>query len=131
MSEDKKAIGKYGEKLAKEYLKKMGYKIVETNFYCRYGEIDIIAQLEEEIIFVEVKTRKQEMYGNPAESVNQRKQNHIYKAAELYSYIYSLYSFSMSFDVVEVYILKDQEPRVVHMKNAILENPYKYFTRRI
>lgn len=130
MKENNKKVGAIGEKIAKEYLQKEGYKILETNFYCRFGEIDIVAKNGDEIVFVEVKTRKQIRYGNGAESVNYYKKNHIYKVAEFYTYIYQLYENPISFDVIEVYLFDDQETRVAHMKSAIIENPYKTFLNR-
>ncbi len=130
MKENNKKIGAIGEKIAQEYLVNEGYEIVEKNFYCRFGEVDIVAKNGEEIIFVEVKTRKQIKYGQGAESVNYYKKNHIYKVAEFYTYIYQIYETPISFDVIEVYLFDDKETRVAHIKNAIIENPYKTFFNR-
>ena len=105
-------------------------KIIDKNFYCRFGEIDIIAKYNEELFFIEVKTRKQIRYGNAAESVTIIKQNHIYKAAEMYVYIYGFYNIPISLDVIEVYLFDDKETRIAHIKNAIIENPYKAFRKR-
>lgn len=130
MKSENKMVGKRGEKLAREYLEKMGYMIIETNFYCRFGEIDIIAKYNNEISFIEVKTRGQEVFGKPAESVNCVKRNRIYKVAEFYTYIHELYDVPMSLDVMEVYILEPHKARVVHIKNAIIDNPYDTFFKR-
>ena len=131
MKNENKKTGADGEKIAQQYLEKEGYEIIDKNFYCRFGEIDIIAKRGEEIVFVEVKTRKQSKYGEPAESVTKCKQNNIYKVAEFYTYFYQLYDTPMSLDVSEVYIFDDGETRVAHIKNAIIENPYKtFFVRR-
>lgn len=127
MSSENKKIGARGELLAKKYLERKGYQILETNFYCRFGEIDIIAKLNDEVSFVEVKTRKQERYGTPAESMNKYKKNHMYRSAELYTYLYRLYNFKISLDVIEVYLYEDKEERIEYMKNAIIENPKKTF----
>lgn len=124
---DNKKVGVMGEKIAKEYLEQEGYTILETNFYCRFGEIDIIAKLNNEISFIEVKTRKQIVYGFPAESVNKSKRNHIYKSAGFYTYLYNLYNFPISLDVVEIYLFEDKEPQIAHIKNAIIEDPRKTF----
>lgn len=124
---DNKKVGVMGEKIAKEYLEQEGYTILETNFYCRFGEIDIIAKLNNEISFIEVKTRKQIIYGFPAESVNKNKRNHIYKSAGFYTYLYNLYNFPISLDVVEIYLFEDKEPQIAHIKNAIIEDPRKTF----
>ena len=71
-------IGKLGEELAVGYLQKQNYKIIERNFECRQGEIDIIALDKNELVFIEVKTRTSIKYGKPAEAVNQikKKQHH-------------------------------------------------------
>lgn len=130
MNNENRKIGLKGEKIAQKYLEGRGYKIIETNFYCRFGEVDIIAQFNEELIFCEVKTRKQIKYGKAAESVNYSKQKHIYKVAEFYTYLYRLYDLPISLDVIEVYIFEDKKTRVEHIKNAIIENPYKTFVNR-
>jgi putative endonuclease len=127
MSCENRKIGIQGEKLARRFLEEKGYEILETNFYCRFGEIDIIARLDGKISFVEVKTRRQIKYGFPAESVTKCKENHIYKIAEFYTYLYSLYDASISFDVIEVYLFRDKNARIEHIKNAIVEKPRKSF----
>ena len=60
----RKELGNLGEKIALNYLQKENYRILERNFYCRQGEIDIIAQKQKEIVFVEVKTRTNNSFGN-------------------------------------------------------------------
>ncbi len=82
----KQETGKTGEELASKYIEKQGYKIVERNFRCRQGEIDIIAEDKQELVFIEVKTRTNLSYGFPAEAVNYVKQKHINKATKYYLY---------------------------------------------
>lgn len=65
--------GKVGEKMAEEYLKKQGCKIIERNFKTKYAEIDLVAKKGGELVFVEVKTRRGEMFGAPEESLNKKK----------------------------------------------------------
>ena len=67
-------IGIDGEKAAEKYLKDKNYKIIDTNFRTRFGEVDIIAKDGEFIVFVEVKTRGEKSFGNPMEAVNYDKQ---------------------------------------------------------
>ena len=69
-----KETGKLGEDIAVHYLKQNGYVILDRNFECRQGEIDIITLDEKEIVFVEVKTRTSNKYGAPSEAVNKIKQ---------------------------------------------------------
>ena len=64
----KKALGQEGEKIAIKYLQRLGYTIIEENFRCKSGEIDIIAKEDNEIIFIEVKTRTSNRYGEPIEA---------------------------------------------------------------
>ncbi len=73
--------GLAGEKLAADYLKKQGYKILKTRYRTRYGEIDIIALKGEVLLFVEVKQRSSDRYGDPLEAVNAYKLKHLNKAA--------------------------------------------------
>lgn len=130
MKSENKILGKKGEKLAREYLEKMGYIIIETNFYCRFGEIDIIARYNDKLAFIEVKTRGQDVFGKPAESVGFIKRNRIYKVAEFYTYINELYDVPMSLDVIEVYVLESNKVRIAHIKNAIIDNPYATFFKK-
>ena len=113
-------IGKWGENLACKYLEKNNYKIIERNFLCHQGEIDIIAKdrNQREIIFIEVKTRSNLKYGNPAEAVNKEKQRHIKQAAKYYIYRNSLTSLAIRVDVIEVYIQK-LNCRINHIKQIL------------
>lgn len=83
-------IGKFGEEEATKYLKEKGYKILDRNFSCKRGEIDIIALEKNEIVFIEIKSRENIKYGLPSEAVDRRKLEHIYKTAEYYLYIRNL-----------------------------------------
>jgi len=74
-------LGRAGEKAVREYLEKAGYCILETNYRNRYGEIDIIAENEDILVFVEVKTRSAKNCGIPEEAVDFRKQERIRKLA--------------------------------------------------
>jgi len=104
----KQEIGKYGEILAIKYLQKQNYEIIEKNFYCRQGEIDIVAKKDEYIVFVEVKTRTNSAFGNPSEAVGSFKQKHMYKSAKYYLYKRRQLDAFVRFDVIEVYITKNK-----------------------
>ena len=84
---NKRKFGIIGEKIAQGYLINKGYKILETNYYTRNGEIDIIAQKDKCIIFVEVKTRTNLNFGTPAMSVNSIKKKHIKSVAKSFLYL--------------------------------------------
>ena len=97
-------VGAWGESVAAEYLAKKHYKIVGLNYRCRYGEIDIIAKKDNVIVFTEVKYRKNEEMGTPAEAVNHWKQQHIIRAAKAYIAQNCLMEegYDFRFDVAEV-----------------------------
>lgn len=94
-----KQIGDFGEKAAEEYLEDMDYEILERNFRLKFGEVDIIAEKDGCTVFVEVKTRKNNLHGNPSEFVDFRKQRRIRKAAACYR---DLVNDDVRFDVIEV-----------------------------
>ena len=71
----KKILGNLGEDIACKFILNKGYEIVERNFYCRQGEIDIIAKDNEFLVFIEVKTRKNENYGRPIDAITFYKRN--------------------------------------------------------
>ena len=77
-------LGKIGEEFAANLLELQGYRILERNFRCRTGEIDLIAEKDGEISFVEVKTRRSARFGRPAEAVSTEKQRRMRKTAEFY-----------------------------------------------
>lgn len=95
-------IGTLGETIAEKFLLKQGYKILERNYYCKLGEIDIIAKDKDYIVFIEVKTRYDNYYGSPAESVTAYKQYRIHKTAQVYIMFKKLDSFNFRFDVIEI-----------------------------
>ena len=78
------ALGKLGEQLAADYLRRQGYRIHETNFRCRFGELDIVASEGDVLAFVEVRTRCGDSYGSAQESVTPRKQRKLVQVAEAY-----------------------------------------------
>lgn len=81
---DKRAVGTAYEKLAGAYLEQQGYRVIEYNFRCRGGEIDVIAWDGEYLVFVEVKYRRTAASGDPLEAVDFRKQRRISRAAVYY-----------------------------------------------
>ncbi|ABY92989.1 YraN family protein [Thermoanaerobacter sp. X514] len=120
---NKKTIGSLGEKIAAQYLLKSGYKILEKNFKCKIGEIDIIALFKKEIVFVEVKTRTSTSFGTGSEAVNFRKQQRILKIAQLYLATTEKFrNFQPRFDVIEIYLNPDTLAfeKLSHFPNAFL-----------
>ena len=114
----KKDLGKYGEDLACEYLIKNNYKIVERNFLCKQGEIDVIAFSQTgELVFVEVKTRKSLKYGMPCESVNKHKIQNIIFSSKYYILKHNCYNINIRYDVIEIYWI-DSNFVINHLINA-------------
>lgn len=102
--EDKKLLGALGEEMAASILYSQGLDILERNYRCRIGEIDIIARNEEEIVFVEVKTRMEPTVTEPSQSVGAEKQRTIRKTAEYYMLTKNLRDLWISFQVIEITI---------------------------
>lgn len=107
--------GILGEKIATEYLKSKGAYILENNYKIKSGEIDIIAKLDDELVFVEVKSRSNINYGYPSEAVNYKKINKITNVAKYYLLKNRLDNIDIRFDVIEVYL---KNKKVNHIVNA-------------
>lgn len=103
------------EKLAAKYLLHKGYKILETNFISRFGEIDIIAQRGERLYFIEVKGRKNTGHGYPREAVTPLKQKKLRSAVKYYFMLKGKDDYPCQFDVIEI-ILETGE--INHIENA-------------
>ncbi|WP_201362122.1 YraN family protein [Dictyobacter formicarum] len=83
----RQGLGRTGERLAAERLQQSGYVILERNFRCRYGEIDLVAEHGSDLVFIEVKTRRGLSHGLPEEAVDQRKQQKIIQVGQYYLFI--------------------------------------------
>ena len=99
-------FGIIGEKIAQDYLRKKDYQILETNFYTKRGEIDIIAKKDNCIVFVEVKTRTNLDYGTPAMAINPNKKKHIKFVAKIFLALNKLNEYEVRFDVIEILIIE-------------------------
>lgn len=110
-------IGLKGENAACAFLKKNGYRIISRNYRKSFGEIDIIAQKDENISFVEVKTRKSTEFGLPCQAVTKSKMDRIKKTAKTYIIENSL-DENYSFDVIEIYYNGISILNIEHIKNA-------------
>jgi len=80
----RKEVGDRGEKIARDFLKRNGYRIIETNFRCREGEIDIVAKKKDYLVFVEVRTKTGADFGSPEESITQVKKDKLVASALSY-----------------------------------------------
>ena len=116
---NKDNIGFEGENIACNYLESAGCEILDRNFICNFGEIDIVAKENEEIVFIEVKTRTNKKYGNPSDAVDLNKINYIIKTAKYYIYINHLEKEFIRFDIIEIYIHNDKT-EINQIKNILM-----------
>ena len=99
---ERKELGRRGEQLALRYLKKNGYRLIQTNYVCKLGEMDIIAQERDTLAFIEVKTRTTTEFGPPQLAVNSSKQRQLSKVALNYLKEKHLEEVKARFDVVAI-----------------------------
>ena len=118
MSEQRLALGAYGEGIAAEYLHEQGYTLVERNFRCPLGEIDIIAEKRHDLIFVEVKTRRSTLFGTPQEAVGARKQRQLIRAAQWYLKRAGRSHRHPRFDVIGILVQQGKTPQITHIEDA-------------
>jgi putative endonuclease len=118
MKNHNRIIGIWGENAAENFLLESGYKILSKNFRTPYGEIDIICSKLDNLVFVEVKTRMNKSYGNPEESINQRKLEHM-KNSALYYVQENAYPGIWQIDVISIYKKVSNQLDIVHFENVI------------
>jgi putative endonuclease len=111
-------LGQVGEELACDLLRKKGYTVVERGFRIFRGEIDVVARDGDTLVFVEVKTRADESYGRPEESVTPAKQRQIRRIAQGYLVAKSLGEVPCRFDVVAILYRGPDDYRLEHFKDA-------------
>lgn len=109
-------LGLRGEVLAEDYLRKRGYLILERNWRHGRHEIDIIASTEDLIVFVEVKTRSKDVWGNPEDAVDTRKIRRIVDAADFYMTEYDIEKL-VRFDVISI-LMNDKKTEISHFEDA-------------
>ncbi len=117
MSDPGKELGKQGEALAAAYLERIGYRIVARNYRLRLGELDLIAEENGSVVFIEVKTRRDGAAVGPFEAVTRAKRRQMAKVAMEYLVRHGQSERAARFDVVAV-TLVGNEPRIELMQNA-------------
>ena len=116
----KKQIGDFGQNIAREYLARKHYEILEENFFTRLGEIDIIAKNNGQVVFVEVKTRLSAKFGLPEEAVGREKIEKMQQAAMEYWQKQQINNDNYRFDMIAVEINKPNKRAIIrHHKNII------------
>jgi putative endonuclease len=117
MRAPRQQLGSLGEGAAAAFLRRQRYAILERNYRCPLGEIDLVALDGEVIAFVEVKTRTQRAAGSPFEAVSRRKQQQVARAAQHYLTTHRLLDRAARFDVVGVW-WENETPRCELLRNA-------------
>ena len=118
---NKRDIGKEGEDIAAKYLTEKGFEIVERNFYySNHGEIDIVANHNNQLVFIEVKSRLNLEYGEPEYAITRKKIKQIKKVAELYLFDKEIEEVDCRFDVVAVLLEDKSNPKITHYENAFM-----------
>ncbi len=112
-------LGKWGEEISAQYLRKKRYEIIAANFHTRFGEVDLIATKKNTIVFVEVKLRKNDLYGEAGEFVTFAKQRKVITSAEIWLQNNPT-NLQPRFDVIEIYAPNGVGGKysLKHIKNA-------------
>ncbi|NRB39820.1 MAG: YraN family protein [Pseudomonadales bacterium] len=119
---DSNAIGQHYEALALQFLQDKGLKLLESNFHCRLGEIDLIMQDDQTLCFIEVRFRRQKKFGSAMESITRPKQQRILKTAAFYlsSHVKHQQDFCR-FDVIAIELDSSQQAQYHWLKAAFTE----------
>lgn len=117
---NKKIIGKIGEDKSVEYLENENYEIINRNYFCKFGEIDIIAmdKSSKELVFIEVKTRTNQAFGMPIDAINKEKIKHLEKAINYYIIVKKIQEMDIRIDAIEV-LLKGKKCFIHHVKKIL------------
>ncbi len=118
MKDTRKALGSRGEDLAVQYLKKKGFKVIERNYHCSEGEIDLVAREKNTLVFVEIKTRSSSEYGLPQDAVDRFKQHKMIEVARSYlAERHLTEDIPARFDVVAIHFMP-AGPQIELIKDA-------------
>jgi putative endonuclease len=113
----KQILGKYGENVAANFLQDRGYAILERNWRCEIGEIDLIAKHKEFVVFVEVKTRSGHGFGHPFEAITKQKVSRMRQLAAKWVSSHNLPDLSLRLDAISVLVL-DGKVAIEHLKQV-------------
>lgn len=121
MNPGRRDLGAFGERLAAAHLEAKGYRIRARNFRCREGEIDIVAEDGDCLVFVEVRTRRGDAFGSPAESVTLAKERRLLTVARAYLQEHTDVPPNQRIDVVAVELSRGRLLAVEHIEGAIAD----------
>ena len=115
---NKREKGRKSEDIAKDLLVSKGYRFIQRNFYTRHGEIDLIFEDRNELVFVEVKSSKGDYYGQPEERIDRTKVKRLTESARIFLAENKIRNKDCRFDVVSILYEEDNSARINHIKNA-------------
>ncbi|APB71492.1 YraN family protein [Paenibacillus polymyxa] len=116
--DQRKAKGAMGEEAAALFLENLGYRIIERNWRCRSGEIDLIAKQEHILVFIEVRSRSSSKYGTPAESVTARKIAQVRQTAAVYLHMNGIGEAPIRFDMISAQLIDEKAVVTDHLIGA-------------
>jgi putative endonuclease len=120
MTQQRRRLGQLGEQMAADRLTGLGYQIVERNYRCPAGEIDLVARRDDRWVFVEVRTRRGDRFGSPEESVTPRKRLHLLASAQHYLQDHDALDSDWRIDAVAIVLsLGGQVKRIDVIENAV------------
>ena len=122
MGKESLDLGREGEDLAERYLRQLGYTIIERNFHSQHGEIDLIARIDETLIFVEVKNYSYRSFNPPCAAISRSKKQSLIHAARTYLYKRGIKGTNCRFDVLTIYRNQSNQCKVEHFQNAFFIN---------
>lgn len=123
---DRQRVGRLGEEAARKFLKKRGYRIREVGFRCPHGEIDIIAQHKDYLVFVEVRTKTSLDFGSPEESLTQAKKKHLIASALAYTNSHEKLPSLWRIDVVAVELDERGKIKRIELIENAIEQDFRF-----
>ena len=117
MRESTKDVGQEGEDIAFSYIRQQGYRVVDRNYRCPYGEVDLIAKDGETFVFIEVKSRQSTLFGQPEEAVDFKKRKKLSTVALWYLEEKKINDYRARFDVISI-LLSKQPPEIKLFRDA-------------
>ncbi len=115
-------LGKWGEGVAGRFLQEKGYLLLETNYRCRWGEVDIVAQEGDDLVFLEVRTRRGVQYGTPEESITAAKARRLVATAQEYLQEHDQDHAGWRIDLIAIRLDGDRRVQdITHLRHAVQE----------
>ncbi len=119
MPRSRAGLGNRGEELARRFLADKGYAVLEVNYLCRRGEVDIVARSGDELVFVEVRTRSGNAFGSPEESITEGKARRLAEAAQTFLQERGMEEAAWRIDLVAVRVDSRGNAEISHLENAV------------